>query len=413
MKKNEISKLFSEIMSRENAAFFIDQCKFEKNLLRLRTAFLAYYPKVSIGYSYKTNYVPSICKAAHKLGCWAEVVSSMEVEMALSYLNKKSNIIFNGPVKSTESIKKVIEVGGIINIDNNEDLDKIEEILSKPENQIEFVKVAIRLNFEYDQQPSRFGIEILKIEEFISRIYKIEKLKLIGYHLHLPFRSLASFIYRIECICEVLNIHGNRPLEYINIGGGFYGEINPELAKNLNVHNIPTFEDYGYTIGKMLSNYFEKSKKSNWPELFIEPGSSVVADALHFLCKIHAHKEINGKHILISYCGRHLLTPTNKSLQFPITMYLTSDSLLNSIDGSIGVVGYTCIETDIIGYVNESFNAATHDFVVVSNVGSYSVVMGSDFILPQPAIYNFSADGLKIVRPSRSAKSIMSEFVFE
>jgi diaminopimelate decarboxylase len=138
----------------------------------------------------------------------------------------------------------------------------------------------------------------------------------------------------------------------------------------------------------------------------------VVADALWFLSRVHTLKKIGKKNILISYSGRHLLTPTNKSLLFPIELYITEDSNLNIIDDDLYVVGYTCIESDILGKVEVRFKSNSSDFIAISNVGSYSIVMGSDFILPQPAIYNFSNIGLSIVRHRKTIETIMSEFIY-
>jgi diaminopimelate decarboxylase len=410
MKNENLKGIFSEVISRENSAFIIDERQFRDNLVSLRSSFLNNYPEVYIGYSYKTNYIPSICRAAHELGCWAEVVSSMEVDMALIHLVDKSNIIYNGPIKSLESIQKVIEVGGIINIDDFHDIEKIEQILANNSNSHK-VRVALRLNSSYDKQPSRFGINIDEIKEFLVRIDKNPNFNLIGYHIHLPFRSIESFEFRMDCIIRVLNIHGNRPLEYINVGGGFFGSINSELAKNLNIQNIPSYGDYGKIVGQVLCEYFSKLELRKWPKLFIEPGSSVVADAMWFLSRIHAVKDLNNKSMLVTYAGRHLLTPTNKTLYFPVDLYISEGSSLRSHQSDLSVVGYTCIESDILGEVKSRFTSSSFDFIAISNVGSYSVVMGSNFILPQPAIYNYSDLGLKIIRHTKTAEIVMSEFV--
>jgi diaminopimelate decarboxylase len=410
MKNENLKDIFSEVISRENSAFIIDERQFKDNLVSLRSSFLNNYPEVYIGYSYKTNYIPSICRAAHELGCWAEVVSSMEVDMALVHLLDKSNIIYNGPIKSFESIQKVIEVGGIINIDDFHDIEKIEEILANNSNR-HIVRVALRLNSSYDKQPSRFGINIDEIEEFLLRIDRNPYLNLIGYHIHLPFRSIESFKFRMDCIIRVLNIHGYRPLEYINVGGGFFGSVNSELAKNLNIQNIPSFGDYGKIVGQVLCEYFSKLELRKWPKLFIEPGSSVVADAMWFLSRIHAVKNLNNYKMLVTYAGRHLLTPTNKTLFFPINLHISEGSSLRNHKSDLSVVGYTCIESDILGEVKSRFTSSTFDFIAISNVGSYSVVMGSNFILPQPAIYNYSDVGLKIIRHTKTAEIVISEFV--
>jgi diaminopimelate decarboxylase len=410
MKNENLKDIFSEVISRENSAFIIDERQFKDNLVSLRSSFLENYPEVCIGYSYKTNYIPSICRAAHELGCWAEVVSSMEVDMALIHLADKSNIIYNGPIKSFESIQKVIEVGGIINIDDFHDIEKIEQLLANNSN-IWKVRVALRLNMSYDGQPSRFGINIDEIKEFVVRIDNNPKVDLIGYHIHLPFRSIESFKFRIDCIIRVLNIHGSRPLEYINIGGGFFGKINSELARNMNIQNIPTYGDYGKIVGQALCEYFSKLHLRKWPKLFIEPGSSVVADAMWFLSRIHAVKNLNSKSMLVTYAGRHLLTPTNKTLRFPIDLHVSEGSSLRNHECDLSVVGYTCIESDILGEVKSRFTSSSFDFIVISNVGSYSVVMGSNFILPQPAIYNYSEAGLKMIRHTKTAELVLSEFV--
>ena len=411
MKKETKEEVFSAVIANEKAAFIIDQQQFEDNLHLMQASFLSYYPKVTIGYSYKTNYIPLICKTAHKNGCWAEVVSEMEVEMALLNLEIKSNIIYNGPIKSPESIKKVIEAGGIINVDHMLDLNHIEKIIANSNGKIKTAKLALRVNFEYEGQVSRFGLELDKLNEFIEIIESNPVLELLGYHIHLPFRTLKSYKFRVDSLIDVLRMHGNRPLKYINIGGGFFGRISPELAESLNIYNIPDYKDYGQLIGLELSEYFNKSERKEWPELFIEPGSSVIADALWFVSKLHTIKQINHKNILVTYAGRHLLTPTNKTIQFPIELYLSSKSELEYISDELFVAGYTCIESDIIGKIQSKSESKVEDFVAISNVGSYSIVMGSDFILPQPAIYNFNQGELKIVRRTKTINTILSEFI--
>jgi diaminopimelate decarboxylase len=411
MKKEIKEEIFSKIIKSERAAFLIDQKSFEDNLSMIHSAFISHYPKVTIGYSYKTNYIPLICKSAHEKGCWAEVVSEMEVEMALCHLCDKSHIIYNGPIKSAESIQKVIEVGGIINIDHLLDIHLIEKIIVKMNYTNKKVRIALRLNFGYESNESRFGIELEKIKDFIEIIEKNPAFDLLGYHLHLPFRSLESYKFRIDCFFDVLSIHGGRKLDYINIGGGFYGRISSELAESLELKNVPDYKDYGQLIGNKFSEYFKKFDKKAWPNLFIEPGSSVVADALWFISRIHTYKQIANKNILVTYAGRHLISPTNKTILFPVELYKSLESELCLTKDDLFVVGYTCIESDVIGKINSEFVSHNQDFIAISNVGSYSIVMGSDFILPQPAIFNYIDGELKLVRRTKSTNEILNTFI--
>ena len=79
-------------------------------------AFRKRYDKVIASYSFKTNYVPALCQIAKTEGCYAEVVSEMEYELACKIGFEK--IIFNGPIKRPAIFAKAMENGAIINLDS-------------------------------------------------------------------------------------------------------------------------------------------------------------------------------------------------------------------------------------------------------------------------------------------------------
>lgn len=402
MKKN---KIFERILQSERAAFVIDEEKFSQNIQDLRNAFLQHYPKVKIGYSYKTNYIPTICKLAHENGCLAEVVSEMEVEMALRMLADPSQIIYNGPAKSYKSLEQVILHKGIVNIDHLDEVELVNKILSQhPQHR---AKVAIRLSFDYEEHLSRFGVDLEKSLWLEEVLLENEQVELLGFHFHLPFRNIKSFEFRLSCLLETLERSKNKNITYINIGGGFYGKLDDEMLQVLGISEAPSYEDYASLIGKKLTEYFHL-KNQTMPTLYLEPGSSVVADALYFISKIHAVKKIQERNYVITYAARHLLSPTNKAIQLPLKIV---EGEAKKPEEEYLVVGYTCIEGDILGKGSASkILDSQSSFVVIKNVGSYSVVMGSDFILPQPAIYSFIKEEIKSVRKSKSVDEIYNSF---
>ncbi|TDE41738.1 hypothetical protein E0I26_15880 [Flavobacterium rhamnosiphilum] len=413
MKSKNKNIIYSNILDNEKSAFVINEQKFSSNIESMLSSFKAFYPNVIIGYSYKTNYVPLICKIAHDLGCFAEVVSEMEVDMAQNVLTNKSNIIYNGPVKSIESLRIVIKNGGIINIDNSFDLEMIDLILKEESNLNLKAKVALRLNFSFNENDSRFGMDednIIRIKEEIKCKDNIE---LIGFHLHLPFRSMESFDFRVKTMIKVLEKNKDVDLKYINIGGGFFGDISIETAKSLGINKPPSYNDYAKLIGDQLSDYFSKNNYNEWPTLFIEPGSSVVADVLDFITRIHTVKQIDNRDYIVTYAGRHLLSPTNKTVEMPVSISFFNEKIIcDSETVNYVVAGYTCIEGDIIGRLNSTkIIDRENSYIIVSNVGSYSIVMGSDFILPQPAIYSFGNDGLRMLRQSKKTIDIINSFI--
>lgn len=77
--------------------YIMDGEQYKLNVTSFVNAFRSRYPNVIAGYSFKTNYVPALCLIAKDVGAWAEVVSEMEYQLALSL--GFTNIIFNGPIK--------------------------------------------------------------------------------------------------------------------------------------------------------------------------------------------------------------------------------------------------------------------------------------------------------------------------
>ena len=73
-------------------------------------AFSTRYPNVQFAWSYKTNYIEAVCKVFHQEGSWAEVVSGFEYQKALDNGVPGDKIIFNGPDKTDEDLKKQLTI---------------------------------------------------------------------------------------------------------------------------------------------------------------------------------------------------------------------------------------------------------------------------------------------------------------
>ena len=111
-----------------DAFYLLDSDVFEDNCRELLDSFRAYYPKSNIAYSYKTNYTPKLVQIVDKIGGYAEVVSEMEMEVALRSGVKAGRIIWNGPVKNKENVRELLLIGGTVNIDSIYEIDNIRSI---------------------------------------------------------------------------------------------------------------------------------------------------------------------------------------------------------------------------------------------------------------------------------------------
>ena len=98
--------------------YILDLDRFHRNYNDFLQRFKKIYSNTQIAYSYKTNYIPQLCKVAKELGGWAEVVSEMEYELAVRVGVKPEEIIFNGPYKSPGGIENAVLADSVVNLDS-------------------------------------------------------------------------------------------------------------------------------------------------------------------------------------------------------------------------------------------------------------------------------------------------------
>ena len=127
--------------------YIIDLKQLEKNLADLREAFIALWPNLVVGYSFKTNNLPWIASWMKSRHVYAEVVSSSEYELAKYVGYDDSQVIINGPCKGYEAMEKILKAGGIVNLDNFQEIAHIQECLSDCP---QVIKVGLRVNFDLE-----------------------------------------------------------------------------------------------------------------------------------------------------------------------------------------------------------------------------------------------------------------------
>jgi len=363
--------------------------KLKNNYEELKNSFTSKWKNTKIGYSYKTNYMPMICRRINQLGGYAEVVSEMEIYLARKIGVKWNKIIFNGPAKTPRSIKNVAANGGLVQIDNMRDLDILDG-LGRSTSKV--MKVGLRISIDIGNGHSRFGIDTKSPEfkKILTTIKKNRNLTLSGIHCHMPDRSLESFGRRMEEVIAI--IKGSTELgniEYLNIGGGFMSKMPKVLMDALRVQHA-SFADYAAVIGNALN----ESGIEQTMELIIEPGTAVVADTMKYYTRIMTIKCINDKNIAVVDGSIFDISAMSRSNSLPMKIYSSNNT--EAVNQDVwSVAGYTCIENDMISnkYLG---NINVGDFAEISNVGSYSNVMKPPFIKPAPTILVIREDGGKI-----------------
>lgn len=370
-----------------DAFYLLDTAQFQQNFLELKEAFLAVYPNVALAYSYKTNYTPKLCKIIKQLGGYAEVVSDMELELALRIGVPEEKIIWNGPYKNYKKVEKLLLTGGMVNLDSVYEIPLVKELAEKYPNKK--ISLGIRVNFDIkDHMVSRFGFDILS-EEFQEalRLEEIENIHIAGIHCHFASRSLETWQVRTEQILKLIDQIGIHP-EYLDLGGGLFGRMEKSLKEQFPC-KIPTYQEYARTAAQPFAEYFSKKDK---PLLLLEPGSALVGDCMHFFSKVINIKTVRGKAIATLLGSVYNINPTLNEKNPPISIYPMGEIQKHYYNLDFG--GFTCIESD---YLYRSFDGAlaVGDFVGFGNVGSYSVVLKPPFILPNFPVIDLEGNVIK------------------
>ena len=248
--KNQLENLNSE------AAYILNSSIFENEYELLLNSFKKYYSNVNIAYSFKTNYIPDFLNIVKNKFGYAEVVSIMELELALKVGFHPKNIFYNGPFKHIEETLNYLKLGVLVNIDSYDEFKWIEEF-SKQSKTV--CRIGIRLNFNLIESPSRFGIDINdnKVQEIIIKSNSSKFLSLESLHYHYASRNLSTWkicMQKFISFLEKINPQIFKNLKYISLGGGMFSRMDKYIKEQLSFY-IPSFNEYAENSLKYLSLY--------------------------------------------------------------------------------------------------------------------------------------------------------------
>jgi len=407
--KTLTKEILKKITDKYGDAFYLlDSDVFEESCKELLASFRGYYPKSNIAYSYKTNYTPRLVQIVDKLGGFAEVVSEMEMEVALRAGISPAKIIWNGPIKNKDKVKELLLMGGTVNIDSIREIDNICEVAKKHPDHV--LNVGVRLNYDVgDGVLSRFGFDV-DGEDFdtaLKTILTLNNVKLIGLQVHFAKRSPDYWTARAEGMLRVYDYvvekYGLQP-QRLDIGGGIYGHMPDDFREQLKL-GMFTFDDYSSRAAKLFAEHFDGVE--NAPELFIEPGTAVAANCMRFVCQIHAIKDVRGKKIATTNGSQKNISMSGLNPPMEIVCCSKDRQEYKNLD----IAGYTCIESDYL-YKGYTGQMGIGDYIILGCCGSYSIGMKPPFILPNVPVVDISADDVELIKRAENFDDLFHTFSF-
>jgi diaminopimelate decarboxylase len=344
-----------------------------------------------------------------KLGGYAEVVSDMELILALKVGYPHALIIYNGPCKGPMMEEHILQ-GGISNIDNLAEAERVIQLARQYPDKC--LKVGLRINSDIGANfISRFGLQIDTegIQQVVDAIHAQPNLKLVGLHMHVSrARFLSAWQHRIDNILYAADKYIEGVPEYIDLGSGMFADME-DFLKNQFTIEVPTYQEYAKVVaGTMARHYASSSQK---PMLFTEPGTTVVSRYLSLFTSVIGLKEIWGKRFAIVDTDYHQLGETGHMMRCPYTIFRNKTGG-KSLEGPLDVVGYTCLEQDVL--FKDMPEALTEgDVLQFRNIGGYSIVYKPPFIQPNCAMLALTEDGEVIeIKRKETFEDIFQTFNF-
>lgn len=377
--------------------YLMDSNLYRQNIMSFLEAFKRRYNNIIAGYSFKTNYVPALCNMAKSCGCYAEVVSKMEFELAQKI--GFENIIFNGPIKTPDALEKAIAANAIINLDSEYEVDFVCEYKRNHKECNPRIGLRININLTDSDGNStiqcglrfgRFGFPKDILKKNIERLSSAG-IKIIALHGHTSSSDRAVINYHVisQKMLEVVEEFCLYDIQFFDIGGGYFGAA----PKGLDLTGRPKYEDYAnIVLDEVLRNEWFVEHK---PFIVIEPGSSVVSNVFKYVSKLYQNKHIGEVNFVTTDGTVFDVKPTLHSNNLPHKVFTQKDTAKTLI---CDVVGSTCMEKDVILKQVELPIVEHGDYLMIDGVGAYSIALTPTFINFLSPIVEMSEKGIRVVR---------------
>ncbi|MBQ5754715.1 MAG: hypothetical protein IIV90_03510 [Oscillospiraceae bacterium] len=384
----------------QTPCFVVDKPALAANFEGFHRALAAHWGAHVLGYSVKTNPLPWVLAFAKEQGCFAEVVSDTEYLWARKIGFPVSRIIFNGPVKGKECFFEALAGGAVVNLDSQRELAWLEEYAAAGGK----AKVGLRVNLNLEllcpgetltgKSGGRFGYsyETGALGEAVKRVRALEGITLAGLHMHTNsqsrsvnvFRSLAGYAVKIARDYAL-------ELEYLDIGGGFYG----------GGKNISAYDDYARAIAEVLRPCFDPEKTC----LMAEPGGAVICTPVDYFARVVDVKETYADCFAVTEASRLHIDHELKKTSYLHRVHPAGEGEDRPTLPRQVVCGYTCMENDRLFVLEDQPRLQEGDLLQFYNAGAYSIAFCPQmFIDYSPAVYVKDGEELTLVRRKQTVE---------
>ena len=381
--------------------FVMDEERIRNNMRTYISAMKKYFGEGSRPlFASKALCVKRVYEIAREENMSIDIVSPGEL-----YTAKKANFpmeraYFHGNNKTDADIAFALDCKiGYFIVDNKEELDEIQRQASELNVK---QKILLRLSPGIDPHThakistgsvdSKFGtaIETGQAEELVKYALSLSAIDLQGFHCH-----IGSQIFECDPFCDAADImldfvaQMKQKLGFetkcLNLGGGFgvrYVKTHPTIDIPKNIEEV--------------SKHIKASCKKldiDQPDILMEPGRSIVADAGITLYSVGSVKTITGYKSYVSIDGGMTDNPRYALYQSEYSIIIANRA--NDKKNFVATVAGRCCESgDLIQEDVAMVKPQRNDILAVLVTGAYNYAMSSNYNrIGRPAMIMIDKDG--------------------
>ncbi|ADG41308.1 diaminopimelate decarboxylase [Leuconostoc kimchii IMSNU 11154] len=369
--------------------YVYDVTKIRQTMRAFKTIFEKEGVPYVVSYASKAFATQAIYQVAQQEGIHADIVSGGELFTALQAGFDPKHLSFNGNNKSWDELTMAIEAGvGMIIVDNFLELQLLSEIAAK-HNMTQDILLRISPGISAHthefistgQQDSKFGFDLLTGQG--KQAYDIAKddqnLNLLGLHAHIGSQifDVTGFEKNAALLADTAQSWGWQPA-IINVGGGFgirYTDEDTPLPES----------DYADAIIRTLKS---KAAQYDWkmPEIWIEPGRSVVGPAGQTLYTVGSRKDIPDLRQYLAVDGGmgDNIRPALYQANYDAVLANQPNAPTEEV---VRVAGKYCESGDVLVWQQALPRTQPGDILSVLATGAYGYAMASNYNRnPRPGV---------------------------
>lgn len=373
--------------------YVYDVGRIRNNCRTFKRAFKEAGVKAQVNYASKAFSSIAMLQVIEEEGLSLDVVSAGELYTAMRAGFPGERIHFHGNNKSTAELEMAVDYGiGCIVIDNLHEISLLEQILEEKQQKMDvLIRLTPGIESETHQyimtgnEDSKFGFNLQngQAELAMERLYQHNWLQLKGLHSHIGSQifNTKSFVLAVEMLFEQVGDWKKRyefHPEIMNFGGGFgirYTKDDEPLTNDLYV--------------KAIADTVEKEVRRlalDMPEIWIEPGRSIVGDAGVTLYTIGSMKDIPNVRDYVAVDGGMSDNIRPALYEAKYDAVIANKATIQPIR-EVSIAGKCCESGDMLVWDLPVPEINHGDVIAMFSTGAYGYAMASNYNrLPRPAV---------------------------